>query len=108
MTAASKPGSVRVHVAKVTDAAGDEQACAHGIEVLETTVADILVVLEKHGIAPDELATIVIEPVEDTQIIRLSADDQRAFAEAMLNPPEPTPALQRAVDRYRAIVRHSD
>ena len=31
--------------------------------------------------------------IEETQIIRLSVEDQRAFAEAILNPPEPTPAL---------------
>ena len=43
--------------------------------------------------------------IEETQIIRLSVDDQRAFAEAILNPPEPTPALKRAAARYRQLVK---
>lgn len=43
--------------------------------------------------------------IEETQIIRLSVEDQRAFAEAILNPPEPTPALKRAAERYRRLVK---
>lgn len=43
--------------------------------------------------------------IEETQIIRLSVEDQRAFAEAILNPPEPTPALKRAAVRYRQLVK---
>ena len=34
--------------------------------------------------------------IEETQIIRLAAEDQRAFAEAILDPPEARPALERA------------
>ncbi|HEV2334300.1 MAG TPA: DUF1778 domain-containing protein [Stellaceae bacterium] len=43
--------------------------------------------------------------IEETQIIRLSVEDQRAFAEAILDPPEPTPALKRAAARYRRLVK---
>ena len=43
--------------------------------------------------------------IEETQIIRLSVEDQRAFADAILNPPEPTPALKRAAARYRRLVK---
>jgi uncharacterized protein (DUF1778 family) len=39
--------------------------------------------------------------IEETQIVRLSVSDQRAFAEAMLNPPPPGEALRRAADSYR-------
>lgn len=39
--------------------------------------------------------------IEQTQIIRLSVADQRAFAEAILNPPLPGEALRRAADAYR-------
>jgi uncharacterized protein (DUF1778 family) len=39
--------------------------------------------------------------IEETQIIRLSVEDQRAFAEAILNPPPLAPAMERAIDRYR-------
>jgi uncharacterized protein (DUF1778 family) len=39
--------------------------------------------------------------IEETQIIRLSVEDQQAFAEAVLNPPPLAPAMERAIDRYR-------
>jgi len=34
--------------------------------------------------------------IEEEEIIRLSADDQRRFAETLINPPAPNEALQRA------------
>ena len=34
--------------------------------------------------------------IEDAGIIRLSVEDQRRVADALLNPPRPTPALRRA------------
>jgi uncharacterized protein (DUF1778 family) len=45
--------------------------------------------------------------VEQAQVIRLSLDDQRAFVEAILNPPEPTPSLRRAFERHREFVKAS-
>jgi len=45
--------------------------------------------------------------IEETQIIRLSVDDQRAFAEAILNPPPLAPAMERAIDRYRSTITES-
>jgi len=45
--------------------------------------------------------------IEETQIIRLSLDDQRAFAAALLNPPEPAPALRRAFRRHRDLIKES-
>jgi uncharacterized protein (DUF1778 family) len=45
--------------------------------------------------------------IEETQIIRLSVEDQRALAEAILNPPEPAPALVRAAEQYRRLVQGS-
>jgi uncharacterized protein (DUF1778 family) len=42
--------------------------------------------------------------IEETQIIRLSVEDQRAFAEAILNPPPLVPAMERAIERYRSII----
>jgi uncharacterized protein (DUF1778 family) len=50
--------------------------------------------------AADEAAC---RAIEQTEIIRLSLDDQRQIAEAIMNPPEPTPALRRAVRRYRKL-----
>jgi uncharacterized protein (DUF1778 family) len=45
--------------------------------------------------------------IEETQIIRLSVEDQRTFAEAMLNPPPLAPAMERAIERYRKIITAS-
>jgi uncharacterized protein (DUF1778 family) len=45
--------------------------------------------------------------IEETQIVRVSVEDQRAFAEAILNPPEPTPALRRAFRRHRELIKES-
>lgn len=42
--------------------------------------------------------------IEDMEIIRLSAEDQVRVAEAILNPPEPTPSLVRAFERHRRMV----
>jgi uncharacterized protein (DUF1778 family) len=41
--------------------------------------------------------------IEETQIIRLSVEDQRLIAEALINPPEPTPALIRAFETHRRL-----
>lgn len=45
------------------------------------------------------------QAIEDAQVIRLSIEDQRAFAEAILNPPAPTPALRRAFRRHRELIQ---
>jgi len=42
--------------------------------------------------------------IEATQIVRLSVEDQRAFAEAVLNPP-PNEALKRAAAAYRILIK---
>ena len=105
--ATAGPGSIHVHITRVTDENRDRQARSTEVEVIETTVADVAAVLMQHGIAADEPVTIVIKWAEDPRVIRLSAADQRAFADGMLNLPEPTPALQRAAVLYRAIMRNS-
>jgi uncharacterized protein (DUF1778 family) len=46
--------------------------------------------------------------IEQVEIIRLSAEDQRLLAEALLNPPEAAPALVRAFENYRRLVRRSE
>lgn len=43
--------------------------------------------------------------IEETQIIRLSVEDQRVFAEAILNPPAPNAALKRAAEAYRTLIK---
>jgi uncharacterized protein (DUF1778 family) len=50
--------------------------------------------------AADEAAC---RAIEQTEIIRLSLEGQRQIAAAILNPPEPGPALRKAVRRYRKL-----
>jgi uncharacterized protein (DUF1778 family) len=45
--------------------------------------------------------------IEDTQIIRLSVEDQRAFVESILDPPPLPPALQRAIVRHHSLITAS-
>lgn len=42
--------------------------------------------------------------IEDAQVIRLSVKDQRALAEALLNPPEPGPGLRRAKAAHERLI----
>lgn len=42
--------------------------------------------------------------IEEAEIIRLSLTDQRRFAEALINPPELTPSMERAFERHRRLI----
>ena len=42
--------------------------------------------------------------IEEEGIIRLSAEDQRRFAQALINPPAPNAALKRAIRQHRENV----
>jgi uncharacterized protein (DUF1778 family) len=50
--------------------------------------------------AADEAAC---RAIEQTEIIRLSREDQLQIAKAIINPPKPGPALRRAARRYREL-----
>jgi len=41
--------------------------------------------------------------IEKAAILRLSAEDQRRFADAILHPPAPSAALRRAARRHRKL-----
>ena len=43
--------------------------------------------------------------IEEEGIIRLSAEDQARFAQALINPPAPNAALKRAMRRYLGNVQ---
>jgi uncharacterized protein (DUF1778 family) len=43
--------------------------------------------------------------IEKTEIIRLSVEGQRAFAEAILNPPRPSAGLRKAAKAHRRLIR---
>lgn len=43
--------------------------------------------------------------IEQAEVIRLSLADQQRFAEVLLSPPKPTPALKRAMARHDKLLR---
>jgi len=45
--------------------------------------------------------------IEQADVVRLSAVDQRRLADAILKPAAPTPALRRAFQRRRALLRNA-
>jgi uncharacterized protein (DUF1778 family) len=65
-------------------------------EIKGRTLTDFVVA------AADEAAC---RAIEETEVIRVSLEAQRQIAEAILNPPPPTPALKRAAKRYRELYR---
>lgn len=44
------------------------------------------------------------EAIETTEIIRLSIEDQRLFAESIINPPEPSPYLIQSIAKYHELL----
>lgn len=45
--------------------------------------------------------------IEETHLIRLSVEDQKRFAELLLNPPPPTPAMKRAKKAHARLIAQS-
>lgn len=46
-----------------------------------------------------------LQAIERAVVVRLSLADQECFAQALLSPPEPSPALTRAFDRRSKLLR---
>ena len=46
--------------------------------------------------------------IEENFVVQLSMEGQEAFAEALLNPPEPNDALRRAFERHSALTGRND
>jgi uncharacterized protein (DUF1778 family) len=44
-----------------------------------------------------------VETLQEAQLVRLTAEDQKRFAEALLNPWEPSQRLRDAAERYRQM-----
>lgn len=57
----------------------------------------------------DYLVNVALQAAKTTihehTVITLSARDSVRFVEHLLNPPEPSPALARAAQRYRRLLR---
>ena len=51
------------------------------------------------------IQTAARQAVEEAEVIRLSRHDQAQFAEALLNQPSATPALERAFARHRQLIQ---
>lgn len=43
--------------------------------------------------------------IERAEVIRMSLADQQCFAQALLSPPQPAPALKRAIARRGKLLR---
>ena len=43
--------------------------------------------------------------IEQAHIIRLSVDDQHRFAEALFNPPPLAPAMERALQAHKRLIK---
>ncbi|MDO8844428.1 DUF1778 domain-containing protein [Methylicorpusculum sp.] len=43
--------------------------------------------------------------IEEASVIRLSLEDQRCFVDLLINPPEPSPALQRAAKAHAELIK---
>lgn len=43
--------------------------------------------------------------IEQAEVMRLSLANQEIFAQTLMSPPEPAPALQRAFDRRNKLLR---
>jgi len=67
----------------------------HAAELRGVTLTDFVI-----G-ALQEAAT---KAVEDHTMIKLAAEEQKIFVDALMNPPAPNEALQQAAERYRRMV----
>jgi uncharacterized protein (DUF1778 family) len=55
----------------------------------------------------DSALNMARKAIEETDIVRLAVEDQRAVAEAIFNPPPLTPGMERAIDRYKGLIKSS-
>ncbi len=65
-------------------------------ELLSRTMTDFVMSAEQESVQ---------RAIEQAEIIRLSLADQSFFAEGLLSPPEPNPALQRAFARRQKLLK---
>ena len=49
--------------------------------------------------------TAAHQAIEQAEVIRLSRADQACFAQALMSPPKPVPALERAFSRRSKLLR---
>jgi uncharacterized protein (DUF1778 family) len=93
MTAKEKPRVARLEARVTPDTLAMVKRAA---EMQGRTVSDFVVA------AAQEAAR---RTIAETDVVRLSLEGQRAFAEAILNPPSPTAAMSKAFALHRKLVR---
>lgn len=71
----------------------------HAAEIQGRSVSDFVVA------AAQEAAH---RAIEEAHLIRLSVEDQRRFADRLLNPPELSPAMLRAREAHSRLIRESE
>ena len=54
----------------------------------------------------DSLQTAAIRTLEEHDVLKLGLEDRQTFVEALMNPPAPSEASQRAVERYMRMTDH--
>jgi len=52
----------------------------------------------------EAVQTATNKAIEQSEILRLSIEDQERFVQAFLNPPKPSPALKRAISRHSKLI----
>ncbi|HMK89167.1 MAG TPA: DUF1778 domain-containing protein [Methylocystis sp.] len=93
MTAQDSPRTARLEARIAPDALAVVKRAA---EIQGRSVSEFVVA------AAEAAATKTIEEVE---IIRLSVAGQRAFAEAIIDPPEPSEGMRKAFANHRRLIR---
>ena len=66
----------------------------HAAELQGRTITDFVVSAAREA---------AYKSIEETEIIRVSMEDYERITEAIRNPPEPTPALVRAMQRRQEL-----
>lgn len=92
MKLATRPRTARIEARIAPDALAVVRRAA---EIQGRSVSDFVVA------AAQEAAQ---KTVSETAVIRLSREAQEKFVSLLLNPPEPSDALLRALDRHRQMI----
>jgi uncharacterized protein (DUF1778 family) len=114
--ARAKPqGKIRRRKARVTKAVSRSAPRKEAMSRLEARIpTDLYKVMERaatlRGLTMTAYITSTMvsdarRTIEESAIIRLSRDDQTAFAKALINPPAPNARLVAAKRRHAALIR---
>ncbi len=85
------PSSARVERLEARISRDQKALFQRAAELQGRTLTDFVV---------SSLYEVAVRTIEEMQIIRLSAEDSRAFADALLNPRAPNERLRAAARRY--------